>query len=333
MPQKLVKKKLTLSRKMAFYGKRTMLVCDPMQLAEKYRESPTWDNIRSVPREVSDAVALGDDAAQSICAFDVMHRSARHVHRGHTSETHVLDTVVVKRSAASLLEEATLHALAYEACPSGVSRPIAYVTARGCESSALVMERCGEDGFQFMRSKPPPSECVEWLSQVVAAVSRMHTANIIHGDLKLNNTCLLGGQWRVIDFGLALEHSHKLLTPDFIYNLEQENDEVMDRVPFNTSFDLRVLIWSCVLHARSEGPWDAWLSRFQCNYPDAWDLRTLALRAAQPLRAKLMRRALHAMYAPVFSVHDAEFEPLRVLNTMEMWAETHGLLLADAPGR
>ena len=315
---------------MAFYGKRTMLVCDPMHFAEKYRECPTWDNIRTVPCEVSDAVALGD--GDGVCAFDVMHRSAQHVHYGHKSETHVLDTVVVKRSASSLLEEATLHALAYDACPLGVSRPVAYVTARGCESSALVMERCGEDGFQFLRRKPAVSECVEWLSQVVRAVSRLHTASIIHGDLKLNNTCHMDGTWRVIDFGLALEHSHKLLTADFIYNLENENDEVMDRVPFNTSFDLRVLIWSCVLHARSPGPWEAWLSRFECNYPDAWYLRTLSLRAPQQHRGKAMQRALHAMYVPVFSLHDAEFEPLRVLNTMEMWTETHDGPLAHAPG-
>ena len=88
-----------------------------------------------------------------------------------------------------------------------------------------------------------------------------------------------------------------------------------------------------MLHARSSGPWEAWLSRFECNYPDAWHLRTLALRAPQQHRGRALQKALHAMYVPVFSLHDAEFEPLRVLNTMEIWTEVHGAALADAPGR
>ena len=37
------------------------------------------------------------------------------MYQGHTCETHVMDAFVVKRSTESLLEETTLHALAFAA--------------------------------------------------------------------------------------------------------------------------------------------------------------------------------------------------------------------------
>jgi hypothetical protein len=311
---------------MAFYGKRTMLVCRASELAARYEENPTWEGIGGVAFELSDAVDVG---GAPMGAFEVMHGAAPHVHYGSGTETHVFATAAVKRSAKPLLREAAIHAVAHAACPCAVARPVAYVTAPGCVASAIVSEFAGEDGFRFISRRPGARACAEWFSQVVRAVMRMQEARIVHGDLKLNNTCLLDGAWRVIDFGLSVQHTHRLATPDFasVY----ADDAELAKVPFNASFDLRVFIWSCVVHARHPGPWDAWLSRFECNYPDAWALRAAAFQIPDRRRSKALQRALHAMYVPVFATHDAEFEPSRVLDTMRLRAELDGLLLPDAP--
>jgi tRNA A-37 threonylcarbamoyl transferase component Bud32 len=270
-------------------------------------------------------------------AFEIMHGVAPHIHYGNDTETHILGTAVVKRSANSLIKEAALHSIAYATNPSGVARPVAYVTANECASSALVTEYAGEDGFRFLKKKPSVRDTVAWFTQVVDAVVHMHADRIVHGDLKLNNTCHIGGKWRVIDFGLSMQHAHGLVTRDFIY--AGDGSDECRHLPFNTSFDLRVFIWSCIIHTAHEGPWDAWRSRFACNYAHAWALRDAAQGLHGRQRSKALNRALHAMYTPVFAFHDAEFDPLRVLNTVHLayGPEGHGpaqgVGLRDTPAR
>jgi hypothetical protein len=112
---------------------------------------------------------------------------------------------------------------------------------------------------------------------------------------------------------LAMERGRLCDTP-YIYGPD---------AAMNTSFDLRVLLWSCILHAKSRGPWDFWSSRFECEYAAAWELSRVARRAHPRDRPKAMTRALHAMYRPVCARHDAEFEPLRVLETLRLLRAAH----------
>ena len=262
-------------------------------------------------------------AGHAVSAAAVMHQRSERHHAGVQAETHFLAGLAVKRSHERMLVEATVHARAHRACPRHVAAVCALVTATGRESSALVTEYAGHDGYRFVRSEPEYADALEWLEQVARCVSVLGAAGIMHGDLKLNNTCRdEGGTWRVIDFGLSMlvMPCGRLCETPYIYG---------ENAPMNASFDLRVLIWSCILHGKSRGPWDFWSSRFECEYASAWALAQAAWRAGARERGKAMTRALHAMYRPVCARHDAEFEPLRVLDTLRILREAHARAEAE----
>ena len=273
-------------------------------------------------------------AGHAVSAAAVLHeRSERH-HAGVQAETHFLaGGLAVKRSHERMLVEATVHAHARRICPRHVAAVCGLVTATGRESSALVTEYAGHDGYRFVRSEPEYADALEWLEQVARCVAALGAEGVMHGDLKLNNTCRdEAGTWRLIDFGLSMlaMRGGRLCETPYIYG---------ENAPMNASFDLRVLLWSCVLHGKSRGPWDFWASRFECEYASAWELAQRARRAHARDRGKAMTRALHAMYRPVCARHDAEFEPLRVLDTLRILRDAHARAEAerdrelDAPAR
>jgi tRNA A-37 threonylcarbamoyl transferase component Bud32 len=307
-----------MQKNLAFYGCKAALVHDAASLLLALDDAD-GDAELVAARLPPPAEHDGDFllAGHAISAAAVLHRQADRPFSGPLAETHVLDGVAVKRSHERMLAEAVVHAHAHRRCPGHVAAVCGLVTASGRESSALVTEYAGVDGYRFLRDEPTYLEALEWIEQVARCVAALGGEGVMHGDLKLNNTCRDElGTWRVIDFGLAMlamERGRLCDTP-YIYG---------PNAAMNTSFDLRVLLWSCILHATSRGPWDHWSSRFECEYAAAWELSRVARRAHPRDRPKAMTRALHAMYRPVCARHDAEFEPLRVLETLRLLRAAH----------
>jgi hypothetical protein len=304
----------------AFFGCRTVLVSDAAALCDAHE-----------PHELDESAELEGATVGSL-----IHRSGSvRVCSGDGCETHVSERLTVKRARHAMLVEATVHALAHRAAPDAVTPMLWYLRAPGdLAASAIVSRTHGVDGFRFLRDAPSTEARVEWTAAIARTVRAFGAARIVHGDLKLNNTCRDdAGAWRVIDFGLsalAREAGAALCEPGTrsLYG---------DAPPLNASFDLRVLLWSCTLHARTAGPWDHWASRFECEYPSAWRLLLVSRGCCARERPRALTRALHAMYQPVFRRHDAEFEPLRVLDSLRLLrgeaarAEAQRLAAADAP--
>jgi hypothetical protein len=316
-----------------FYGCKSMLLFEPAALlAALGTPAGIVDAADGAER---DGPLELDGVATS--TFELLHAPGADVHVGPVARTHVHAGLAVKRSDGPMAVEAAIHAAAQRACPRGVARLCAYVGAPGRAASALVTRDAGCDGYRFLRRAPPVADCLGWLEQVAGTVGALCGAGIVHGDLKLNNTCRDdAGAWRVIDFGLSA------LARDADVALCEHGTRGLygDAPPLNASFDLRVLLWSCTLHARTPGPWDHWASRFECEYPGAWRLLLVARSCSARERPRALTRALHAMYQPVYRRHDAEFEPLRVLDSLRLLrgeageaarAEAQRLAAADAP--
>ena len=259
------------------------------------------------PRELDESAAIEDTTVGAI-----LHRAGTvRVCIGDGCETHVGERLTVKRSRGSLAVEARVHAAAHRAAPTGVTEMLLYVRAPGTlAASAIVSRTHGVDGSRFLRDSPSADSCVAWTAAIAAIAAKLGAARIVHGDLKLNNTCVLDGAWRVIDFGHSAVHSEPRVAPnEYIYDADDRH------APFNASFDMRVFIWSCVVHAADPGAWTPWLSHFECAYPLAWKRYVAARRSSC---GRMRTRALHAMYQPVYAQHDAEFEPSRVLDTIRV---------------
>ena len=235
---------------------------------------------------------------------------------GDGCETHVGEELTVKRARGSVVVEAHVHAIAHRASPGGVTPLLYYIRAPGSlDASAIVTRTHGVDGSHFLRTAPSAEECVKWTAAIAGIAAEMGAARIVHGDLKLNNTCTLDGEWRVIDFGHSAVHTDPRVAPDdYIY------DTPTRAAPFNASFDMRVFIWSCIVHADDPAPWKPWFSRFECAYPSAWKRYVSSRRSAC---SRMRVRALHAMYQPVYDEYDAEFEPARVLDTIRILRAAH----------
>jgi hypothetical protein len=308
-----------------FYGCKGLLLHDAASLLAAL-DASEGAALGALAGTAHDGALTLDGVETSV--FELLHAPGCDVHVGPVAKTHVRGGLAIKRSEQAMAVEAAVHAAAERRCPGGVAHLCAYVGVEGRASSALVTRDAGADGYRLIRQSPTADEALSWLEQLAATVRDLGAAGIVHGDLKLNNTCRDdAGAWRVIDFGLAMlvRDGAALADRDYLYGASP---------PFNASFDLRVLLWSCVLHARADGPWDHWRSRFECEYPEAWALLLAARAAPRRERPRAMTRALHAMYAPVFRRHDAEFEPLRVLDTLRLLrreAEAERLAAADAP--
>lgn len=296
----------------AFFGCRTVLALDAACLCDG-----------TEPRELDESSAVEGE----LTIGALIHRAGLRVCQGDGCETHVGERLTVKRARRPLLVEATVHALAQKAAPDAVAPLVCYLRAPGdIPASAIVSRTHGVDGYRFLRGEPSVAECVAWTEAIARAVRALGNAHIVHGDLKLNNTCVSANEWRVIDFGHAAVHTEpRVAQEDYIYDTDEP-------APFNASFDLRVFIWSCVVHAHEPQleAWRAWLSRFECAYPVAWRRYVAAKRSNC---ARLRVRALHAMYQPVYAEHDAEFEPERVLDTIRVLraAERDGRAVLHAP--
>jgi hypothetical protein len=296
----------------AFFGCRTVLALDAACLCDG-----------AEPRELDESCAVEGD----VTVGALIHRDGIRVCRGDGCETHVGATLTVKRARTPLLVEATVHALAQKAAPDAVAPLVCYLSAPGdLAASAIVSRTHGVDGYRFLRGEPSVAECVDWTEAIARAVLALGRARIVHGDLKLNNTCVAANEWRVIDFGHAAVHREpRVAQRDYIYDTDEP-------APFSASFDLRVFIWSCVVHAHEPqlAAWRPWLARFETAYPVAWR-RYVAAKASSS--ARMRERAMHAMYQPVYAEHDDEFEPERVLETIRALraAERDGRAVLDAP--
>jgi hypothetical protein len=281
----------------AFFGCRTVLVSDAAALCDAHE-----------PHELDESAEIEETTIGSL-----IHRGGSvRVCAGDGCETHVSERLTVKRARHAMLVEATVHALAHRAAPDAVTPMLYYLRAPGdLGASAIVSRTHGIDGSRFLRDAPSTDACVEWTASIARTVAAFGAARIVHGDLKLNNTCVADGAWRVIDFGHSGVHGVPRIAPEhYIYDSDAAGE-----APFNASFDMRVFIWSCVVHAAEPDAWRPWLSRFECAYPVAWRRYTAARRSGC---ARLRVRALHAMYQPVYAEHDAEFEPERVLDTIRV---------------
>jgi hypothetical protein len=316
-----------MQKNLAFYGCKAARVHDAAALLRALDEADGDAALVAqrlgAPEEHEAGFEL---AGTALTAAAVLHEQSELHHAGALADTHFVAGLAVKRSHERLLAEAVVHAHAHRLCPGHVAAIHGLVTAAGRESCALVTRHAGVDGYRLLRDGPSYGEALEWLEQVARCVSVLGAAGIMHGDLKLNNTCRdEGGTWRVIDFGLAMlaMESGRLCDTPYIYG---------EHAAMNTSFDLRVLLWSCILHSKSKGPWGFWSSRFECEYASAWELALRARRAHPRDRGKAMTRALHAMYRPVCARHDAEFEPLRVLETLRILREAHARAEAERDG-
>lgn len=279
-----------------FWGCRTCRIVDATELLA-----------HAEPRELDESEPIEGTTVGAL-----MHRAGTvRVCVGDGCATHVSERLTVKRSRASLAVEARVHAAACRAAPDGVTELMYYLRAPGAlTASAIVSRTHGFDGSRFLRDAPSAESCVEWTAAVAAIASRLGAARIVHGDLKLNNTCVLDGVWRVIDFGHSAVHSEPRVAPDeYIYDADDRP------APFNASFDMRVFIWSCIVHAAEPDAWGPWLSHFECGYPLAWKRYVSARRSSC---GRMRTRALHAMYQPVYAQHDSEFEPSRVLDTIRV---------------
>jgi tRNA A-37 threonylcarbamoyl transferase component Bud32 len=307
-----------MHKNLPFYGCKAARVHDSASLVR------ALDDADGDPRLVAERLASPTEheadfelAGRTVSAAALLHERSDVHHSGQLAETLFIDGLAVKRCHERMLAEAVVHAHAHRLCPLHVAAVRGLVTAAGCESSALVTEYAGHDGYRFLRDEPPYSHALAWLEQVARCVATLGEAGVMHGDLKLNNTCRDDdGTWRLIDFGLSMlaMARGRLCDTPYIYG---------SNAAVNTSFDMRVLVWSCILHSKSRGPWDFWASRFECEYASAWELARCARRAHPRDRGKAMTRALHAMYRPVCARHDAEFEPLRVLDTLRVLREAH----------
>jgi hypothetical protein len=297
----------------AFFGCRTVLVSDAAALCDAHE-----------PHELDESAELEGTTVGAL-----IHRGGSvRVCSGDGCETHVSERLTVKRARHAMVVEATVHALAHRAAPDAVTPMLWYLRAPGdLAASAIVSRTHGVDGYRFLRDVASTAARVAWTEAIARAVAAFGAARIVHGDLKLNNTCVADGAWRVIDFGHSAVHGVPRIAPeDYLYDAAAE-------APFNASFDMRVFIWSCVLHAADPDAWRPWLSRFECAYPVAWRRYTAARRSGC---GRLRARALHAMYQPVYADHDAEFEPERVLDTIRVLrsardAERDGRAVLDAP--
>ena len=307
-----------MQKNLAFYGCKAALVHDAASLLR------ALDDADGDAELVASKLPLPDEhdaefelAGHAVSAAAVLHHQSERPFSGPLAETHLIAGLAVKRSHERMLAEAVVHAHAHRVCPRHVAAVCGLVTASGRESSALVTAYAGVDGYRFLRDEPSYSDALEWIEQAARCVAALGSEGIMHGDLKLNNTCRdETGTWRLIDFGLsmlAMERGRLCDTP-YIYG---------PTAAMNTSFDMRVLLWSCLLHSKSRGPWDFWSSRFECEYAPAWELARVARRSHPRDRGKAMTRALHAMYRPVCARHDAEFEPLRVLETLRLLRDAH----------
>jgi eukaryotic-like serine/threonine-protein kinase len=68
--------------------------------------------------------------------------------------------------------------------------------------------------------KRPLREQIECLIQILQALAYLHQRGIIHRDLKPANVLIVDGQVKVLDFGLAMDHSVKRSTADTIAYLD-----------------------------------------------------------------------------------------------------------------
>jgi tRNA A-37 threonylcarbamoyl transferase component Bud32 len=301
----------------AFFGCRTVLVWDAAALRGSHD-----------PNELDESALVVDEADVTI--GELIHRCGTvRVCMGDGCETHVSDRFTIKRARHSMLVEARVHAIAHRAAPEHVAPIVCYLRAPGeIEASAIVSATHGVDGYRFVRGGASVDECLEWTASIARAARALAEARIVHGDLKLNNTCLANGEWRVIDFGHGAVHGDERLAPEeYIYDAAAP-------AQFSASFDMRVFIWSCIVHAPEacSAAWDAWRPRFEAGYSVAWRRAAAASRSGC---ARLRLRALHAMYQPVYAKHDPEFEPSRVLETIRALraapAERDGGAVLDAP--
>jgi MAP/microtubule affinity-regulating kinase len=93
----------------------------------------------------------------------------------------------------------------------------------------LVMELCnGKSLYHHIKKKPnvklPESECRGIFMQVVDAVAYLHSQNIIHRDLKLDNILIDGrDNIKLIDFGFSI-----CATPDLKLSLYCGTPHYMD---------------------------------------------------------------------------------------------------------
>lgn len=279
-----------------FWGCRTCLIVDAAELLA-----------HAEPRELDESEPIEGTTVGAL-----LHRAGTlRVCVGDGCTTHVSERLTVKRARGSLAVEARVHAAACRAAPGGVAELLYFLRAPGdLTASAIVSRTHGHDGSRFLREAPSAEACVAWTAAIAAIAAKLVAARIVHGDLKLNNTCVLDGEWRVIDFGHGAVHSEQRVAhDDYIYDTDDR------AAPFNSSFDMRVFIWSCIVHAAEPDAWSPWLSHFECAYPLAWKRHVAARRSGC---GRMRTRALHAMYQPAYAQHDAEFEPSRVLDTIRV---------------
>mmetsp|Transcript_31223 Transcript_31223/g.45610 ORF Transcript_31223/g.45610 Transcript_31223/m.45610 type:complete len:512 (-) Transcript_31223:284-1819(-) len=211
-------------------------------------------------------IKLGSGGMGSVYACT---RKPRDESRHDVAEKYALKAINLKMAASGGSSSSTLKEIRAEIeCLKDLDHPYIVKCIETFEHGGnvfIVMERCF-GGDLFARDPYSEKEASRIISQLLSAVSYMHSRNIIHRDLKFENIMFESrdpdSPVKIIDFGLAKKHTdqHKYVS-GFGGTIYSMAPEVIKDQPYTDKADLWSMGVISYMLLSSENP-------FRCRQDD-----------------------------------------------------------------
>lgn len=199
---------------------------------------------RLQPAQIKETLLIVNEQLQSAKGLRAMIGGIKHAQmlgEGHFKKAYLLDQNVIStinRKNPAFAQEVNNFRMILDAGVEGVVQPKGLIigeVTKGEETAYLVTEFCDGGTFESRIPVLTNEEKLQRNVEIARGMAKLHTAGIVHHDLKADNVLISRGQALINDFGLISDRSTpfvrgthiatKITPPDFlraIINKDQE---------------------------------------------------------------------------------------------------------------